>query len=382
MNWWNPTDDEREMIRDVGTLLVNDIKENLRKRRISNVKIKLVGSTALDTFIAHDHDFDVFVVAGDEGTCKRVRKMFRKEYPRGNEKGGQLLAWDALYTPSRYPDHEFEVDQICITPEHDRFATVRHVDIYGALPSEQRQEMRKMKALLKSHGIYGAERGGFSSIGISESIRHFGSIDAFCDDFQLHDIFPDLEDPAQEGRDVFGSIKAQNPMWIKNVKTKLHNACTVGILDHPYGREDFVRDNKKRRILDVSCPSKDKITNFSATMHACTKSINEIGEQKITDPYCDIFIDKDTCSIAFGFSSRGRKNGPPNNKGMETSISAFKKANPDAMLDPSDNRWYAPLPIAKERMEIDVIASIMGELKKFNKTRKVSLKSRMASLNF
>jgi len=360
MNWWNPSKKERKMVNDVGNELVAVMKSELQKRNLDVLMVKLVGSTALDTFVKGDFDFDVFVVAPTERDCNSVRKMFHSIHPNGHEKGGALKAWETKYRSPRHPDVTFDVDEICITPDHDRFATIKHAEIYGKLDSEQRQEIRKMKALLKSHGIYGAERGGFSSIAISESIRHFGSIENFCKYFDEHDAFPSLKDPAQEDRDVFGSIKAQNPAWVRKVKQKLRKACDEGILDHPYGKKDFLRDNKGNKIVSVKCPSADKIENFSRSMHACTSSINAISHGLIADSWCDVFIDKETCLIAFGFDVKDRKLGPPAT--MERAASAFKAKNPNARLDPADDRWYAPLDVDKDELEKKVMSRIVMKM--------------------
>ncbi len=180
-----PSDDEiREIVARVNTLTA-------RLRRIvpRDVEIRVVGSIAKSTNLKGDADIDLFMLFGREhdkeslsalglGYAKRLvekKKGERYEVKYAEHPYVRVYLEDGvkadIVPASKVDDSESLATAVDRTPLHAEF-------INANLSDKQRDEVRLLKYLLKSHSIYGAEikTGGFSGYLCELLIHQYGSL--------------------------------------------------------------------------------------------------------------------------------------------------------------------------------------------------------------
>ena len=124
--------------------LVNLVEQELRRHGVNYVKVVAGGSTAKDTFLAGDHDIDIFVLTPEP---EKALEVFKKILPNGVRKEGELTIWHGK------TEDGFEVDLVAVHPEYTtRWFTLEHTEIYSNLSESQKEGVRILKALFKEDG--------------------------------------------------------------------------------------------------------------------------------------------------------------------------------------------------------------------------------------
>ncbi len=168
---------------------VNTLTARLRGIVPRDVEIRVVGSIAKSTNLKGDADIDLFMLFGREhskeglsalglGYAKRLvekKKGERYEVKYAEHPYVRVYLEDGvkadIVPASKVDDAESLATAVDRTPLHAEF-------INANLSDRQRDEVRLLKYLLKSHSIYGAEikTGGFSGYLCELLIHQYGSL--------------------------------------------------------------------------------------------------------------------------------------------------------------------------------------------------------------
>ena len=154
-----PTKAEEEKLRQIINGIIGDI---LDASYPTKVEIVDVGSTAKGTWLLGESDIDLYLHSKDH---YRTWKMVQKFYPEGHEKKGQLLIWNVKI-------EGYDVDLVVPSPYmNKREDTTKHTEYFRKhLTDEMRKEVREVKALFKTYGVYGSEIGGIVGVAIEQII--------------------------------------------------------------------------------------------------------------------------------------------------------------------------------------------------------------------
>ena len=283
-----PTEEERKRVREV----IEELKEKL-----SNVGEAIpAGSTAKDTFLSGDTDIDLFIVSENrEETLRKVAELF----PEGKEKKGTIKLWNFKYKG-------FDVDVGIINKEYtNRWFTLEHTDFYlEKLNEEQRNEVRRLKALFKSYACYGAENGGITGVAIEELIRRYKDSRKACEEIIGRAPFW-LQDPTAERHNVKRNLMAS----IKPEKLELIKKACKEYLEGKeikYERADAhkfaelrMKEGWEVMIMPKITGQKDK--DFQKAYSTCRKACRELRgkEGDIDECRCDAFANGKNVAVAF-----------------------------------------------------------------------------------
>ncbi len=158
-------------------------------KHLSGVKMHLVGSTARDTGLVGEQDIDVFcafdrdlkedfIVQKTVAACK---KSFKTKWEMHYAEHPYLQARIEGYSVEVIPCYKTETGQK-IQSAVDR--TPLHMDfLQKQLTANQRQDVRALKRLLKTHGLYGAELRirGFSGLLCEYLVLNYRSFSGLID---------------------------------------------------------------------------------------------------------------------------------------------------------------------------------------------------------
>ncbi len=182
-----------KLFETVGKRITPDEKEKKEQDRIAdavigfiqkNVKAKvvLVGSSARDTGLKGDRDLDLFVIFSKSEELKDIVEKTRKALPGG---GWTMHYAEHPYFKNKVNDFEVEVipcfeitkgervkSAVDRTPLHMKY-------LQEKLTEKQRRDVRVMKKLLKTAGVYGAESevGGFSGLVCEQLILNYRNLE-------------------------------------------------------------------------------------------------------------------------------------------------------------------------------------------------------------
>ena len=158
-----PSQAEREQLRLISRKIIEKIEQLAEERGIA-VQAMLVGSAARETWLAQDHDLDIFLGVPDSGDLGEAMELARLAAPEHEERYAEHP-----YVHARV--NGFEVDLVpCYlvddasrlksavdrTPFHTRYIVSRIAGL--------EDEVLLLKQFLKGIGVYGSElkTGGFS----------------------------------------------------------------------------------------------------------------------------------------------------------------------------------------------------------------------------
>jgi len=170
---------ERKRLQEVSAALISRI-ESLAEECGLNLKAMLVGSAARGTWLAGDHDLDVFLGVGVEDDLEKALNLARRISPDHREKYAEHP-----YVQARIDG--FEVDLVpCYLVDdaaHLRSAVDRtpfHNRYVGQRISGLEDEVLLLKQFLKGSGVYGSELkvGGFSGYLAELLVLCYGSFAA------------------------------------------------------------------------------------------------------------------------------------------------------------------------------------------------------------
>jgi tRNA nucleotidyltransferase (CCA-adding enzyme) len=175
-----PSREERARLMSISELMLERINQFAREYQIRGM---LVGSAARDTWVAGEHDLDVFILFPEEVERKTLEET-------GLEIARRVL-FDADWTEERYAEHPYlhgrlkdcEIDLVpCYdvrdpqniksavdrTPHHNKFVKEHIKSLEG--------DVRLAKQFMKTAGIYGSElrTHGFSGYLTELLIIHYG----------------------------------------------------------------------------------------------------------------------------------------------------------------------------------------------------------------
>lgn len=160
------------------------IKAKLQKAFGKKATLFFVGSTARDTGIRGDRDIDIFVAFPKEKkkdaivkeTVATVRRVLEAKWEMHYAEHPYLQGHMQGYKIEVVPCFKIEVNEGIIsavdrTPLHALY-------LQKHLSAKQKRDVRILKALLKTHGIYGAELevGGFSGLVCEYLVLNYRSL--------------------------------------------------------------------------------------------------------------------------------------------------------------------------------------------------------------
>src|SRR3989344_6706038 len=176
----SPTKEEAEKEK----AFAEGIKAKLQRAFGSRATLFFVGSTARDTGIRGDRDIDIFVAFPKEKskdaivreTVSTVKRVLPASWEMHYAEHPYLQGRLAGYKLEIVPCFKIEVNEGIIsavdrTPLHAQY-------LQKHLTEKQKRDVRVLKALLKAHGIYGAELevGGFSGLVCEYLVLNYRSL--------------------------------------------------------------------------------------------------------------------------------------------------------------------------------------------------------------
>ena len=350
---WSPTESEKEKVKTFIDKLTKEVRDFTREAGYE-AKVVPVGSTAKDTFLAGDFDVDVFVVSRDYDKLFELAKYWK---PNGHIKRGELLIWN-------FRENGFDVDLVFVSPEWEKFGTLRHTEFYRrALTERDREEIRKAKAFFKTYGVYGAEVGGITGIATEELVRKLGSLDDICKAFleKEHGTWWVQDPTATRKRNLLASINKVR--W-----EQIQEACSEYLKKRtfeykPFTHEAFIDRHEGERI--IWCERKlDKAVDFHTSMSVCEKAGRYAkGYEPDVKVSCDAYVG-DGIWIAVGVE-------PPTLPGkkevcipesMTEAIEQFKRMHPDVEMYSKNGYKCALVPRKVTNLEEFVVNEILKRM--------------------
>ena len=158
-----PGPEDRSRLREVASTILSRI-DTLAQERGLFLKAMLVGSAARDTWLAGDHDLDIFLGVPPEGDIAAALQLARLVSPEHEEKYAEhayVHAWidgfDVDLVPCYLVDDPSQLKSaVDRTPFHTKYVSSR---IAG-----REDDVLLLKQFMKGVGVYGSELkvGGFS----------------------------------------------------------------------------------------------------------------------------------------------------------------------------------------------------------------------------
>ena len=319
-----PSREEKERVK----VLINELISTLKKLFAGyDAQIAPVGSTAKDTFLAGDHDIDIYILSD---RYRDLYELASAAFPEGHQKHGELLIWNFRYKGC-------DVDLVFVPPDYEKRDTIYHTQFYlEHLTEKDRNEVRKAKAFFKSHGVYGAEVGGIVGVAIEELVRKYHTLENICRLFlenELEDLW--LQDPVLDRpRNLLASIT-------KSKYRKIREACRkyleTGTFEYKkYTLEDFIGEHGDYKF--VKCDRKfDRATDYNTSVSVC-RSVGRLLKNLDSDIEfeCESYVN-DEVVIAF----KTQDELPPKKeicipKHLEHAIEGFVKKHPGVELYEKD----------------------------------------------
>jgi len=158
-----PTPEEREFVRDVMEDLKNLADETARELDL-DVRPRFVGSTAKDTYLAGDHDVDLFLAFPLETPLEELRE---RGLELGKAMGERLDSYEIAYAEHPYVRAKYRGVDVDIVPCYDvrNWREVRTAVDRSILHTRwvlenlkgRNNEVRLLKRFLKGINAYGSE---------------------------------------------------------------------------------------------------------------------------------------------------------------------------------------------------------------------------------
>jgi len=177
----NPTQEDRKKLGCVIQDLKNQVNKEINYRKLP-ISIKLVGSTAKDTYVKNNLDIDLFllyptsfskqeIAKNTISIGKTILKDTQESYAEHPYLKGFFKGYKVEIVPSyRIENASQKLSAVDRTPLHTKY-------IENHLKESQKKEVRLFKQFLKGVGCYGAEAEieGFSGYLCEILILKFGS---------------------------------------------------------------------------------------------------------------------------------------------------------------------------------------------------------------
>ena len=158
-----PSPAEKERLRVVSKEIIAEI-ERLAEERGMTLEVMLVGSAARGTWLAQDHDLDIFLGVPEKGDLDQAMNLARLAAPEHEERYAEhpyvharMDGYEVDLVPCYLVDDASQLKSaVDRTPFHNRYVVSR---ISGL-----EDEVLLLKQFLKGIGVYGSElkTGGFS----------------------------------------------------------------------------------------------------------------------------------------------------------------------------------------------------------------------------
>ena len=320
-----PSEQEKKEIEKT----IYSVKRNLRRvlfREGISCKIESAGSTAKDTYLPGDTDIDIFVVCNNP---QKAYDVIKHEYPHGHRKPGELLIWNVN-------QNGYDIDFVFIHPESKQTATLRHTEFFRKhLSLQQRNEVRKAKALFKSKGVYGAEIGGITGVAIEELVRRHKTLDGVCKFIINQKEKPWVQDPVLDRpRNLLASVVPER--WKQIQKVCKDYLATRKVEYKRYTQNSFVNERVREGFHVVVLPrKKERPQDYYRARKICVRSCNQLinlEKPDINTCMCDVYVGAENVVVAFKVEPQTL---PPAKevcipKALPShAIQAFKQAHPN-----------------------------------------------------
>ena len=199
-----PGPSERKRLQEVSVALISRI-ESMAEGCGLELKAMLVGSAARGTWLAGDHDLDVFLGVGVEDDLEKALELARRISPDHREKYAEhpyvqarIDGFDVDLVPCYLVDDAAHLrSAVDRTPFHNRYV--------GERISGREDEVLLLKQFMKGAGVYGSELkvGGFSGYLAELLVLCYGSFAAVIQAASLWrpGLWLDLEGRGRVGSD-------------------------------------------------------------------------------------------------------------------------------------------------------------------------------------
>ena len=256
------------------------------------VNISTQGSMALGTYVGDNPDIDIFVDTTDP---QALFNYYKKEKFGYEKMGHGLLIWCTPSTSQRRP-----TDVVFVDRRNTEVQTMDHTEYYlRILNDDMRAEIKKLKFIMKTLNLYGAETGGITGICCTRLIETLDTADEaiawlvqrLTAQDHLH-----IEDPCKFGRNLFASVRAFKLPWFKSRLTYYNEYKKLKpVLGKFEGyRRTYVVGYDEMQPIDLQ---------FQATAKTFRNIINQVmQETRWWHTTIEYDIYKDTYGFIIGFS--------------------------------------------------------------------------------
>ncbi len=228
-----PSTEERKRVRAFVDELVAEVLKSFSKEGFETLQVVPVGSTVKGTFVAGDHDVDIYVITDDPQRAEIHGTLAFEPETGFHKHAGPLRIWC-------FKRDDFDVDLVFVDRESPKVDTYAHTDYFNEhLSDAQRDEVVRLKAIFKTYGVYGAEQGGITGVALEELVNRHKTAKHVCATLTAHLSDTWLQDPVLETkRNLLASI---TPLRWK----QLTSACWSYLKDtsafqfKPFTRVDF-----------------------------------------------------------------------------------------------------------------------------------------------
>ncbi|AIJ05581.1 tRNA CCA-pyrophosphorylase [Methanocaldococcus bathoardescens] len=336
-----PSKNEIEKLKSKANEIINKIWEIVKENNYPVLEVLLVGSSARNTNLKNDYDIDIFVLfdkstSEDEleeiglkiGTeaIKRLNGSYKINYASHPYVNGKVGDYEVDIVPCYKIDFgEKIISAVDRTPLHHKFLKDR-------LNEKLCDEVRLLKAFLKSLGLYGSDvkTKGFSGYLCELLILHYGSFINLLKDAQnwkigkriilkdIFEIYKDVDvknlkkfdepfivyDPVDLNRNVASPLSKENfCKFIFYSREFLKNPSIEFFRDYAKKMEEILENREHGYRLILRIPREDVVDDIIyPQMEKLQKSINKAitkHEFVILDSKC--FADDNYCYLYWEF---------------------------------------------------------------------------------
>ncbi|ACV24141.1 CCA tRNA nucleotidyltransferase [Methanocaldococcus fervens] len=336
-----PSKTEMEKLKIKANEIIDKIWEVIKENNYPVLEVLLVGSSARNTNLKDDYDIDIFILfdkstSEDEleemglnigiETIKRLNGSYKINYASHPYVNGKVDEYEVDIVPCYKIDFgEKIISAVDRTPLHHKFLKDR-------LNEKLCDEVRLLKAFLKSLGLYGSDvkTKGFSGYLCELLILHYGSFINLLKDAQnwkigkkiilkdIFEIYKDVDinklkkfeepfvvyDPVDLNRNVASPLSKENFCeFIFYAREFLKNPSIEFFKDYAKKLEKILEDREHGYRLILKIPREDVVDDIIyPQMEKLQKSINKAitkNEFVILDSKC--FADEDYCYLYWEF---------------------------------------------------------------------------------
>jgi hypothetical protein len=287
-----PSEAEREHVKQLTVDAIQNIHQTLWNTFEAKMKIVPVGSTVKGTFISGDHDIDIYIVTEDPELALTIIKGDAQFQNGVLLQSGTLKVW-------RINTTQADFDLVFSKPSDLKVDTMEHARFFNAeLSRRQKDDVIRLKVLFKSHGLYGAERGGITGVALEEVIRQSGSLG--CAMYNLTGTWI-LQDPVlKHPRNLLASIIPIRKTKIVSLLNKFTHQTEFGgkefILAHKRiytlteFENDWLAEHKDGYFLSFKRKGEAHV-DFTEFLGAANSVLRELKSLEDVEGEADVFVD-------------------------------------------------------------------------------------------